>query len=253
MWGTRLEARTIAPISPTDGSDSTDDTSGGDRTVAPLDTTATLNRGATASRVEPSRWRRCIPQCDVETLPDRGRSPSERQKRHRRVSHVEQAIDGRTAGTHAAGELAGTDAAVAHALADLARDDALRRDRRGFLEESLQLEGLVEQTADVPLVQRRCPFSRARRFAPSLRRSVPKMVHRITPTEVRRATRTGRTCASIPAPRRSGRRGPLGRGAHLFLHAALPACRPPAWSPTAAAEARGDGGGRLGGGTPALV
>ena len=36
----RLEARTIAPLFPTDGSDSTDDTSGAQRTVAPLDTAA---------------------------------------------------------------------------------------------------------------------------------------------------------------------------------------------------------------------
>ena len=36
----RFEARTIAPLFPTDRSDPTDDTVGGDRTVAPLDTTA---------------------------------------------------------------------------------------------------------------------------------------------------------------------------------------------------------------------
>jgi hypothetical protein len=36
----RFETRTIAPLFPTDGSDSTDDTSGTDRTIAPLDTTA---------------------------------------------------------------------------------------------------------------------------------------------------------------------------------------------------------------------
>ena len=35
----RFEARTIAPLFPTDVSDSTDDTGGADRTVAPLDTT----------------------------------------------------------------------------------------------------------------------------------------------------------------------------------------------------------------------
>ena len=78
-----------------------------------------------------------IGQGDVEALAHRGRSPSERQEGDRRVVHVEAPIDGRAAGTHPAGELAGANTAREHPLTDLVCDDALRGHRARILEETI--------------------------------------------------------------------------------------------------------------------